>query len=163
KGGFSTPSSPSAFVSAYPRGFDFGAVIGSRSGESREGFGRYWESRVDLPAPVVDALGRTARSHRSTLGWASSRRQLLVGARYRDRRERLRSISGANLRGFVRCSVKDGITQELFGRPRRSLPPKVLAEPLQMSRVVECHLVPAWPVAGVGIDDQTGGHVHFLQ
>jgi nitrilase len=33
---------PEAFVSAYPRGLDFGAVIGSRSEEGREQFRRYW-------------------------------------------------------------------------------------------------------------------------
>jgi nitrilase len=53
---------PEAFVSAYPRGLDFGAVIGSRSEEGREDFRRYWESSVDVPGPAVDALGRTARS-----------------------------------------------------------------------------------------------------
>ena len=54
---------PEAFVSAYPRGLDFGAVIGSRSEQGREDFRRYWESSVDVPGPAVDALGRTARSH----------------------------------------------------------------------------------------------------
>jgi len=54
---------PEAFVSAYPRGLDFGAVVGDRSNEGREDFRRYWESSVDVPGPSVDALGRTARAH----------------------------------------------------------------------------------------------------
>lgn len=54
---------PEAFVSAYPRGLDFGSVIGSRSEKGREDFCRYWESSVDVPGPAVDALSRTARSH----------------------------------------------------------------------------------------------------
>ena len=54
---------PEAFVSAYPRGLDFGAVVGARSEEGREDFRRYWESSVDIPGPAVDALGRTARTH----------------------------------------------------------------------------------------------------
>jgi nitrilase len=54
---------PEAFVSAYPRGLDFGAVVGSRTEEGREDFRRYWESSVDVPGPAVDALGRTARAH----------------------------------------------------------------------------------------------------
>ncbi len=54
---------PEAFVSAYPRGLDFGAVIGSRTGRGREDFQRYWESSVDVPGPAVDALARTARAH----------------------------------------------------------------------------------------------------
>ena len=54
---------PEAFVSAYPRGLDFGAVVGSRSQEGREDFRRYWESSVDVPGPAVDQLGRTARTN----------------------------------------------------------------------------------------------------
>lgn len=53
---------PEAFVSAYPRGLDFGAVFGSRTDAGREQFRRYWESSVDVPGPAVDALGRTAKS-----------------------------------------------------------------------------------------------------
>ncbi len=52
---------PEAFLSGYPRGMDFGAMVGSRSDEGREDFRRYWESSVDVPGPAVDHLGRTAR------------------------------------------------------------------------------------------------------
>src|SRR5215217_2397193 len=55
---------PEAFVSAYPRGLDFGAVVGSRTDEGREDFRRYWESSVDIPGPAVEALARTARGNR---------------------------------------------------------------------------------------------------
>jgi nitrilase len=55
---------PEAFLSAYPRGLDFGAVIGARSEEGREDYRRYWESSVDVPGPVVERLGQTARNHR---------------------------------------------------------------------------------------------------
>jgi nitrilase len=55
---------PEAFVSAYPRGLDFGAVIGERSEQGREDFRRYWESSVDVPGPAVDALGLAARENR---------------------------------------------------------------------------------------------------
>jgi nitrilase len=54
---------PEAFVSGYPRGTDFGAVVGSRTEQGREDFRRYWESSVDVPGPVVDALCRVARSN----------------------------------------------------------------------------------------------------
>ena len=54
---------PEAFVSAYPRGFDFGAVVGARSDAGREDFRRYWESSVDVPGPAVDALAETARTN----------------------------------------------------------------------------------------------------
>jgi nitrilase len=54
---------PEAFVSAYPRGLDFGAVVGSRTEAGREDFRRYWESSVDVPGPAVDHLARTSRSN----------------------------------------------------------------------------------------------------
>jgi nitrilase len=54
---------PEAFVSAYPRGLDFGAVVGSRTDSGREDFRRYWESSVDVPGPAVDQLSRIARSN----------------------------------------------------------------------------------------------------
>ena len=54
---------PEAFVSGYPRGLDFGAVVGSRTDAGREDFRRYWESSVDVPGPAVDHLARTARSN----------------------------------------------------------------------------------------------------
>jgi nitrilase len=52
---------PEAFVSGYPRGLDFGAVVGARSDEGREDFRRYYESAVDVPGPAVDALSKAAR------------------------------------------------------------------------------------------------------
>jgi nitrilase len=51
---------PEAFVSAYPRGMDFGAVVGARSAEGREAFRRYHASSIDVPGPAVDALGAIA-------------------------------------------------------------------------------------------------------
>lgn len=39
---------PEAFLCCYPRGHDFGAVIGARSPEGREWFRRYYASSIDL-------------------------------------------------------------------------------------------------------------------
>ena len=55
---------PEAFLSAYPRGLGFGAVVGQRTDKGREDYRRYWESSVDVPGPDVDRLGRIARSNR---------------------------------------------------------------------------------------------------
>jgi nitrilase len=55
---------PEAFISAYPRGLDFGAVVGSRTDAGREAFRRYWDSSVDVPGPAVDRLARVARSNK---------------------------------------------------------------------------------------------------
>ena len=52
---------PEAFVSGYPKGADFGAVVGSRSSEGREWFRRYHESSVDIPGPAVERLCEIAR------------------------------------------------------------------------------------------------------
>ncbi len=54
---------PEAFVSGYPRGLDFGAVVGARGDEGREDFRRYFESAVDVPGPVVDRLSKAARAN----------------------------------------------------------------------------------------------------
>jgi len=67
---------PEAFVSAYPRGLDFGAVVGSRTEAGREQYRRYWESSVDVPGPAVQTLGRIARS---------SKIYLVIGVIERDR------------------------------------------------------------------------------
>ncbi len=52
---------PEAFVSAYPRGLTFGAVVGNRTTEGREQYRCYWESAVDVPGPTVDILADIAR------------------------------------------------------------------------------------------------------
>jgi nitrilase len=67
---------PEAFVSAYPRGLDFGAVVGGRSDEGREDFRRYWESSVDVPGPAVDELSRAAQRNKI---------YLVIGVVERDR------------------------------------------------------------------------------
>src|SRR5437667_4683653 len=67
---------PEAFVSAYPRGLDFGAVVGSRSDRGREDFRRYYDSSVDVPGPAVITLSRTAAKHKI---------YLVIGVIERDR------------------------------------------------------------------------------
>src|SRR5437879_5187043 len=92
---------PEAFVSAYPRGLDFGAVVGSRTEEGRRDFQRYWESSVDVPGPAVDFLGRAARRNNI---------YLVIGVVERDR-------------GTLYCSVlffaPDG---SFLGKHRKVMP-----------------------------------------
>jgi nitrilase len=52
---------PEAFVSAYPRGATFGAVIGSRTPEGRDQFATYYASSIDVPGPVVTQLAEIAQ------------------------------------------------------------------------------------------------------
>ena len=53
---------PEAFIPAYPRGFSFGAVVGSRRPEGRRLWERYWAHAVDVPGPATEALGEAARA-----------------------------------------------------------------------------------------------------
>ncbi|HEY7935512.1 MAG TPA: nitrilase-related carbon-nitrogen hydrolase [Candidatus Limnocylindrales bacterium] len=55
---------PEAFLSGYPKGADFGAVVGSRSPEGRDWFRRYHDSGIDVPGPDVHLLGQIANEHR---------------------------------------------------------------------------------------------------
>lgn len=52
---------PEAFVGGYPKGHDFGAVVGSRSESGRDWFRRYFESAIELPGPETDRLGAVAK------------------------------------------------------------------------------------------------------
>lgn len=58
---------PEAFVSAYPKGLDFGARVGLRFPEGREAYRLYYESAVEVPSTATDSLGEIARRNRVTL------------------------------------------------------------------------------------------------
>jgi nitrilase len=47
---------PEAFIGGYPKGSNFGAVVGMRSPEGREEFQRYAEGAIEVPGPGVEAL-----------------------------------------------------------------------------------------------------------
>src|SRR5438067_11997371 len=53
---------PEAFVSAYPKGLDFGARVGMRSPQGREQFRRYFDSAIDVPGPATEQIGKAART-----------------------------------------------------------------------------------------------------
>ena len=54
---------PEAFVSAYPKGLDFGATLGRRTPEGRKWFRRYWDSSIDVPGEETAAMGAMAARH----------------------------------------------------------------------------------------------------
>ncbi|MEO6877611.1 MAG: nitrilase-related carbon-nitrogen hydrolase [Gemmatimonadaceae bacterium] len=58
---------PEAFISAYPRGLDFGSVVGSRTDDGREQFRIYHESAIDVPGKHVDTLAKIARDNKTHL------------------------------------------------------------------------------------------------
>jgi nitrilase len=53
---------PEAFLSAYPKGLDFGARVGMRTAQGREDFQRYFDSAVDVPGPVTEVIGNAAKA-----------------------------------------------------------------------------------------------------
>ena len=54
---------PEAFAGGYPKGADFGTLVGSRTPEGRKLFRRYFESALDVPGPDTARLGEAARTH----------------------------------------------------------------------------------------------------
>ena len=92
---------PEAFISGYPRGLDFGAVVGSRTDAGREDFRRYWESAVEVPGAEVEALRKAARANSI---------YLLMGVVERDR-------------GTLYCSILYLAPNGIFlGKHRKVMP-----------------------------------------
>jgi nitrilase len=92
---------PEAFISGYPRGLSFGAVVGDRSAEGREQYRCYWESAVDIPGPAIEALGQIA---------AQNRVYLVIGVIERD---------GGTLYCTVVFFAPDGV---YLGKHRKLMP-----------------------------------------
>lgn len=51
---------PETFIGGYPKGLDFGVRLGSRSGEGRDMFRRYFEQAITVPGPDSNAIGAMA-------------------------------------------------------------------------------------------------------
>ena len=58
---------PEAFVSAYPRGLDFGARVGSRTAEGRDWFRKYHDASIDIPGPEVEFMSKVAKANKLLL------------------------------------------------------------------------------------------------
>src|SRR3972149_6289976 len=54
---------PEAFISAYPKGLDFGARVEMRFPEGRNMFRRYFESAIEVPGSITEALGSSTREY----------------------------------------------------------------------------------------------------
>lgn len=67
---------PEAFVSAYPKGLDFGSTIGGRTAAGRDDYRRYYDSAVDVPGPGTRRLGEIAADHKQ---------YIVIGVIERDR------------------------------------------------------------------------------
>ena len=54
---------PEAFITGYPKGLNFGLVVGARDAPGREEFRRYLEAAVDVPGAETRRLGEAAAAH----------------------------------------------------------------------------------------------------
>jgi nitrilase len=53
---------PEAFVGGYPKGHDFGVILGLRAPEGRDEFRRLFEAAVEVPGPATERIGSVART-----------------------------------------------------------------------------------------------------
>lgn len=67
KGGAALIVFPEAYVGGYPKGHDFGARVGSRTGAGRDWFARYYDSAITVPGAECDRIGAMARSAQAWL------------------------------------------------------------------------------------------------
>jgi nitrilase len=54
---------PEAFLTGYPKGLNFGAVVGARDAAGREEFRLYHEAAIEVPGPQTQRLGKAAAAH----------------------------------------------------------------------------------------------------
>jgi len=54
---------PEAFVGGYPKGLNYGLVVGARDPMGREEFRLYLDAAIDVPGPLTSRLGEAAATH----------------------------------------------------------------------------------------------------
>jgi nitrilase len=54
---------PEAFVPGYPKGLNYGLVVGARDPAGREEFRLYLDAAIDVPGPQTQRLGEAAAAH----------------------------------------------------------------------------------------------------
>src|SRR5438034_7278978 len=54
---------PEAFIGGYPKGLNYGLVVGARDAAGREEFRLYLEAAIDVPGPLTRRLGEAAAAH----------------------------------------------------------------------------------------------------
>jgi len=52
---------PESYIPAYPRGFSYGFVVGSRTMEGREDWKRYYDNSIMIPSMETELLGAAAK------------------------------------------------------------------------------------------------------
>ena len=54
---------PEAFIPGYPKGLNYGLVVGARDPAGREEFRLYLDAAIDVPGPETQRLGEAAAAH----------------------------------------------------------------------------------------------------
>ena len=54
---------PEAFITGYPKGLNYGLVIGARDAEGREEFRLYLDAAIEVPGPETERLGEAAAAN----------------------------------------------------------------------------------------------------
>ncbi|MBT6767276.1 MAG: carbon-nitrogen hydrolase family protein, partial [Prolixibacteraceae bacterium] len=71
---------PESFIPGYPRGFTFGANIGSRTKEGRELYSEYYKNSIDLESDDRKRLENLAKSHNTYLVIGVTEKENLSGS-----------------------------------------------------------------------------------
>jgi nitrilase len=56
---------PEAFITGYPKGLNYGLVVGARDPVGREEFRLYLEAAIAVPGPETETIGKAAAKHAS--------------------------------------------------------------------------------------------------
>ena len=56
---------PEAFITGYPKGLNYGLVVGARDAAGREEFRLYLDAAIEVPGPQTQRLGEAAAAHGS--------------------------------------------------------------------------------------------------
>ncbi len=54
---------PEAFITGYPKGLDYGLVVGARDPQGREEYRLYLDAAIDVPGPHTERLGEAAAAN----------------------------------------------------------------------------------------------------
>ncbi len=73
---------PESFIPAYPRGLDFGAVVGSRTAAGRALWQRYHESSVEVPGRHTAQIGLAAKEAGAMVAVGVTEREATSGTLY---------------------------------------------------------------------------------
>jgi len=73
---------PESFIPAYPRGLNFGAVVGKRTDDGRKLWQRYYHSSVVVPGPETIAIGEAAKSAGAFIAIGITERDKTNGSLY---------------------------------------------------------------------------------